>query len=112
MNPHYEPKSPGVRPRIPMPSQPLDSNPPMPAPACITNEILWDEVQILKGTTREILVALKGNDYGTKGVIPRLDEIEVKQEAQDRKLIKWAGMAAGAGLVLSVLKDWVFPVHK
>ena len=87
------------------------SNPPLPAPPCVTNEDLAEEIQHIKVGVYEIKMALTGNKLGTKGVIPRLDELEVKQESSDRKLIKWSGMAAGAGLLLATLKDWVLP-HK
>lgn len=116
MNPANEPRSPGVK-RKPMISQPLDSNPPIPTPACITNEDLWVEVQGLKGTTREILVALKGNNLGTKGLIPRVEDAEsgIKENAQQlkkqkNKVAKWAAFAAGVAFAAGLLKDWLF--HK
>lgn len=112
MSPHREPRSPGVKVRPPMQSQPVDSNPPMlPAAGCITNEDLWVVVQRLDTGQREILGALKGNNLGNKGVLPRLDDIEERQDKQDRKMIKWGGMVAGGAVALTMLKDWIFP-HK
>ncbi len=91
--------------------QPTDSNSPLlPAPPCVSNEDLWQQVQDVKGTTNEILVAMKGNKLGTKGLIPRVDELEVKQEETDRKLIKWAGIGAGFAVAMGLIKDWIF--HK
>lgn len=82
----------------------------LPAPPCVSNEDLWNQVQLLHASNHQILVAFKGNNLGTKGVIPRIEDLEVKQEATDRKLIKWAGIGAGFALALGMIKDWIF--HK
>ena len=49
--------------------------------------------------------ALLGDNYGNRGALKRLDEVETKQTEQERTMIKWAGIAAGASIVLTALKD-------
>ncbi len=116
MNPHREPRSPGIK-RQPMPSQPLDSNPPIPVPSCVTNEDLWNEVQEVRTTTVKILDAIKGNNLGNPGILPTLAEHAVQIEEntsaikkQKNKVAKWAAFAAGVAFAASWLKDWI--LHK
>lgn len=53
-----------------------------------------------------IITALLGNEYGTPGIVKRLDANEKKVEEINRKIVKWSGIAVGAAMVLGFLKDW------
>lgn len=75
-----------------------ESRPPMlPASSCATSderiEYIETTVRRMSETQHEIKVALLGSKYGQIGVFPRLDKVEAKVDAHDRKLLVW-----GAGL--------------
>ena len=55
----------------------------------------------------DIKVALVGNELGHKGLIPRLEKVEVQTEQHDRKLLVWGGILSAAGVVLIYIKDFL-----
>jgi len=79
----------------------------LPGPPCITAEgDQQDRLSNIETAVYEIRSALVGNPkLGHKGIVHRLDAVEVKAEASDRKLLVWGGIAAAAGTALSFAKD-------
>jgi len=55
----------------------------------------------------DIKIALVGNEFGHKGLIPRLEKLESQTEQHDRKLLVWGSILSAAGLVLVYLKDYI-----
>ncbi len=50
--------------------------------------------------------ALVGNAaLGNKGLVKRVEEMEVKVDGHSRTMLKWTGIAAGAALAVNLLKD-------
>jgi hypothetical protein len=88
----------------------------IPSAPCVSNEMLANDLNEVKVIVYEIKGALKGNEYGNLGLInradkseKRMDELEVRQEDTERKLIKWSGIGAGVALAIGLIKDWIFP---
>lgn len=58
---------------------------------------------------QSIHTALVGNPaLGNRGLVKRVEEVETKQDAHDRKLVMWGGVTTGAVFVISYLKDRLF----
>lgn len=72
----------------------------------ITGEELRNHIINLRQDMKEIKVALKGNELGTPGVLPRLTNVESKCEAHDRKLLVWGAILTAAGSAAVFLKDF------
>ena len=71
---------------------------------------LDDTLKRLEKGQKEILVALKGDDLGNKGIIPRVEETE-KYISKDRKQKRYvAGFFAGIIVIgqtaVEFLKGW------
>lgn len=77
------------------------------------NEDRLKEIQI---SIKRIEGALVGDEtLGHKGIVKRLTEAELKQEATDgevrkidRKLAVWSGAATGASLIIGYVKGRLF----
>lgn len=64
-----------------------------------------EEVQSIKETLHRIESALVGDPaMGHKGIAQRLDTVEQRTDAHDRKLLVWGGAFTGASVVLTHLK--------
>lgn len=56
-----------------------------------------------------IHTALVGNGaLGNPGLVKRIEDVEEKQKTHDKTMMKWAGVAAGAALVVTTFKDRLF----
>lgn len=53
----------------------------------------------------DIKTALIGNKFGHKGLVTRMDDVEIKTEKHDRKLLVWGSILTAAGTALVFLKD-------
>lgn len=61
-------------------------------------------------TLLAIHTAIVGNpDMGQDGLIPRVKAAEARLDGHDKTMLKWAGVATGLSLVVTVLKDRIFP---
>lgn len=68
---------------------------------------------------KKIMVALMGDEFGNEGILPRLDryeksqsDLKEKQEATDRKLMRWGGIVTGISFTLGLLKDNIVAAFK
>lgn len=64
---------------------------------------MQDQIDDIQKDLKEVKDALLGTNYGQKGIVDRVDEVE-KYQSKDKKQ-KW--MVAGGALVVgSILKFW------
>jgi hypothetical protein len=57
----------------------------------------------------EIKTAIIGNpSLGQDGMIPRIKKAEKRLDDHDKTMLKWAGIATGLSVVVTVLKDRIF----
>lgn len=73
----------------------------------ITAEEFRGHIVIIRRQLDQITTALVGNELGTTGVIPRLDAVEKKAEASDRKLLVWGSLFTAAWGAVLVLKEYI-----
>ena len=53
-----------------------------------------------------IHTALIGNGaLGNKGLVKRVEDVEIKVDGHSRTMLKWTGIATGAALAVNLLKD-------
>lgn len=74
----------------------------LPAPACVATPEVNEQLREIRATQQEIRTALIGNPaLGHKGLVHRVEFIETRVEAHDRKLLVW-GTTITAGVTLAV----------
>lgn len=68
---------------------------------------------------KKIMVALMGDEFGNEGILPRLtryekahSDLKEKQEATDRKVLRWGGIVTGISFTLGLLKDSIVAAFK
>ena len=73
---------------------------------------LCDGVDVVRKTQEEarverqiILTALKGDEYGTPGLVHRVERQEKKIDALEKKTIRWSGIVVGISIAFGILKD-------
>ena len=85
---------------------------PLPAAPCVATPEVNEQLRQIRETQQEIRTALIGCPaLGHKGLVHRVESIEAKVEAHDRKILIWsAGITAGVTAV-QLLKDKIFNSH-
>jgi hypothetical protein len=60
-------------------------------------------------TLLAIHTAIVGNPgMGQDGIIPRVKAAEDRLDGHDKTMLKWAGIATGMSLIVTVMKDRLF----
>lgn len=68
-----------------------------------------DEIAALHKKLDEIHGALVGNpELGHKGIVARVESSESRLDAHDRTMLKWSGIAVGASIAVTTLKEKLF----
>lgn len=68
-----------------------------------------DDLRIVKDALHRIEKAIVGDsEMGHKGIADRLNDVEAKTDAMDKKLIRWGGVLLGASVVIEHLKTKLF----
>ena len=87
-------------------SEPTDQ---LPAAPCIATAEVNEQLRAIRETQQEIRTALIGKpELGHKGLVHRVESIEAKVEAHERKIIIWSAGITAAVTALQLLKDRIF----
>lgn len=65
-------------------------------------------VEEIRTGIQTLNTALTGDALGNKGLVRRVEDLEMSDRATTRKLAVWGGIVTGGIFVLSWLKDTVF----
>ena len=66
-------------------------------------------VEEIRSGIQSLNCALRGDEYGNRGIIRRVEDLEASEKAVTKKLVLWGGIVAGASFVLSFVKSFIFP---
>ena len=78
----------------------------LPAPACVATPEVNEQLREIRATQQEIRTALIGNpSLGHKGLVHRVEFIETRVEAHDRKLLVWGGIVSAAVVTAQFLQE-------
>lgn len=64
-----------------------------------------EEIAFVRNSLQRIETALRGDEMGNLGVLPRLSRAENKLEVHDRKFLQWGAVMFTTGTVILFIKD-------
>jgi hypothetical protein len=70
------------------------------------NPELREYLEAMRVNIQELTTAITGNALGQEGIIPRLDNVETKVDAHDRRFLVWGSILSAAGTALVFVKDF------